>query len=501
VLALLREDLTNDQIAERLGVTVHAARYHVSEILSKLGVATREEAAAWQPEKVRAGPRWSIALQIWLAAAAAVALIAVGVLAWGVSRGSGDDDLAGVVTSRSPTSAPSTVDSQSPTPTFVPESRPGVGANVRAMQLVAGDTGIVQTDDALLCSPFIQNGEKIVIGPPVDITPPGVAPSDIRDFHFLDSDHGSLAQITIAFAGQFVDSNTVNIWRTSDGGQTWQSSPITDFLHDDIFPGAYFDFLDSQTGWVVLTLATNTAHSAGYLFKTEDGGATWTKLSIPSGRAVYFADANNGWTVGGPEHFQLYATHDGGQNWTEASDITPQSTPSGQRAFGPPVAINGGTQLLLPVTVAVQGETESLPGTFILYSSTDGGQSWQPVAQTSIGPYEVGNVAPAYIFASGAVVVFGADGSDYQLAPGATEFQSFTPTETGDVQNAFSQTGFFTPYSLDFLDQQHGWGLTRADGCEQFKSDCWQATFVEQTQDGGKTWSLLSFGSAPTPTP
>src|SRR3989442_14848523 len=45
VLALLRERLTNRQIAERLAISVHAARYHVSEILSKLGVGTREEAA------------------------------------------------------------------------------------------------------------------------------------------------------------------------------------------------------------------------------------------------------------------------------------------------------------------------------------------------------------------------------------------------------------------------------------------------------------------------
>ena len=56
VLSFLREGLTNEQIAERLGVTLHAARYHVSQILSKLGVATREEAAAWQPEEARAPP-------------------------------------------------------------------------------------------------------------------------------------------------------------------------------------------------------------------------------------------------------------------------------------------------------------------------------------------------------------------------------------------------------------------------------------------------------------
>ena len=50
VMALLREGLTNQQIADRLGISRSGVAYHVSEILSKLGVATREEAAAWQPE-------------------------------------------------------------------------------------------------------------------------------------------------------------------------------------------------------------------------------------------------------------------------------------------------------------------------------------------------------------------------------------------------------------------------------------------------------------------
>lgn len=50
VLGLIREGLTNEQIAMRLGITERGARFHVSEILSKLYVSSRAEAAAWQPE-------------------------------------------------------------------------------------------------------------------------------------------------------------------------------------------------------------------------------------------------------------------------------------------------------------------------------------------------------------------------------------------------------------------------------------------------------------------
>ncbi len=59
MLDLLREDLSNEQIAERLGVTLRTARYHVSEILGKLGLRSRKEAARWQPEQ---RPWWATAL-------------------------------------------------------------------------------------------------------------------------------------------------------------------------------------------------------------------------------------------------------------------------------------------------------------------------------------------------------------------------------------------------------------------------------------------------------
>jgi DNA-binding CsgD family transcriptional regulator len=47
VLDLVREGLPNAEIAERLGVSVSAVKYHVSNMLSKLGLASREELAAW----------------------------------------------------------------------------------------------------------------------------------------------------------------------------------------------------------------------------------------------------------------------------------------------------------------------------------------------------------------------------------------------------------------------------------------------------------------------
>jgi len=87
VLELLRRDFTNEQIAERFGISLDGAKYHVSQILSKLGVATREEAAAVALGERR---RWWAAWPLWakIAGAAFVASVVGGLalLAWGALR-------------------------------------------------------------------------------------------------------------------------------------------------------------------------------------------------------------------------------------------------------------------------------------------------------------------------------------------------------------------------------------------------------------------------------
>jgi DNA-binding CsgD family transcriptional regulator len=91
VLDLVRRGLSDQEIADALDLTLAGAKYHVSEILTKLGVSSREEAAAWQPPEGRP-TRWGRALALSLAvkiAGAAVVIAAaagVGLLAWGTLR-------------------------------------------------------------------------------------------------------------------------------------------------------------------------------------------------------------------------------------------------------------------------------------------------------------------------------------------------------------------------------------------------------------------------------
>jgi DNA-binding CsgD family transcriptional regulator len=103
VLALLRERLTNDQIAERLAISPHTAKYHVSEILTKLGLASREQAAAWQepalPPRLgaRRGFAWPLgALGLRIAAGAGLVAVAAvaAIVAFALLRGGGGEENA-----------------------------------------------------------------------------------------------------------------------------------------------------------------------------------------------------------------------------------------------------------------------------------------------------------------------------------------------------------------------------------------------------------------------
>ena len=99
------------------------------------------------------------------------------------------------------------------------------------------------------------------------------------------------------------------VYKTFDRGLTWQSIG---------YPNLSGDLLASDVKFITHDLGYVTGSRPGIpnsLFKTTDGGATWTTLSLNAGQAVDFVDVNHGWmiNVGGLG----YRTTDGGVNWTQ----------------------------------------------------------------------------------------------------------------------------------------------------------------------------------------
>lgn len=150
VLEALREGGTNAEIGARLGITADGVKFHVSNMLSKLGVRNRRELAAWHPEPRRRRLRALFDVPAGLAAVAepvalvgagaaavagvtvsAIAVVAVvAVVLVGVG---GNGEPAAVVQPRAaatstaiPTPAPTPTAMATPAPTSTPTPMPAV---------------------------------------------------------------------------------------------------------------------------------------------------------------------------------------------------------------------------------------------------------------------------------------------------------------------------------------------------------------------------------------
>lgn len=126
VLRLIAKGHTNGEIAEQLGISLDGAKWHVSEIITRLGVATRDEAADyWNAEQsmrrkvMRLGWPWPVAIASGLAVFACVVIFGVFVTAvfW---RGDGDEgDLPAASPSASVTNVPGSTPTTLPTPATI----------------------------------------------------------------------------------------------------------------------------------------------------------------------------------------------------------------------------------------------------------------------------------------------------------------------------------------------------------------------------------------------
>ena len=130
VLEQLREGGTNAEIAVRLGISPDTVKYHISNMLAKLGVGNRRDLAGWRPETKRsllpavlAGPvalgsvvRPLVWVAIGGAALGAVAVVAVALVAL---AGNGDQPVA-VAPPPTDSTGPSSSPTQAPPPAATP---------------------------------------------------------------------------------------------------------------------------------------------------------------------------------------------------------------------------------------------------------------------------------------------------------------------------------------------------------------------------------------------
>ena len=271
-----------------------------------------------------------------------------------------------------------------------------------------------------------------------DITPPVTT---FEAVFFADAAHGWLVSMEEA-------DHSLHLWRTTNGGELWQPLPF-DVVSGTPLGAVHLDFIDAQTGWLVLEPASGPVAAVGLLFKTTNGGITWTQLTLPGSGPVHFVTESFGWTVSGPTRSDLSVTRDGGQTW-QRQTLSPTTAPV---AYTLPHFVDK-QHGLIAVTRYEAGQT---PVEF--YATQDGGQSWQRLGETStVQPVALGVFPPTYLL----------NEQLWGLAEGPT---------------------FPSPIvQLQWVTSSTAWAHRRDNTCTQ---TCRGQDQLFQTTDSGQTWQEI----------
>ncbi|MFH6768148.1 YCF48-related protein [Gaetbulibacter aquiaggeris] len=110
----------------------------------------------------------------------------------------------------------------------------------------------------------------------------------------------------------------INYYKTTDFGDNW--SYISSVNHFTYCSGFYF--VNENIGY---SIGGGTNSPSGDVFKTTDGGNTWSQLNIYVDEglsSVFFIDENVGFISGGFNQKKVMKTINGGSTWTQVESIS-----------------------------------------------------------------------------------------------------------------------------------------------------------------------------------
>jgi photosystem II stability/assembly factor-like uncharacterized protein len=312
-----------------------------------------------------------------------------------------------------------------------------------------------------------------------DVTPPEPAPTEgnlAALGYFLET---RTAWVLYHGQNEMAIPTTVAVWRTRDGGQTWQSSLPLDIQGlNEIFWPSDLVFADEQNGWLMAHVGAGMSHDYVALFRTQDGGQSWTRLIDPYGDSeiqicqktgLVFPSAQNGWLTGDCGGVMagafLFQTTDGGQSWQPVTLPDPADAPrllsdSSSGFCGTQSPVFTSPQAGKLIVRCMDTTQDPYVTQFYLYTTSDGGATWVP-ASSPAGTlaFEAGDTG----WALGRDLFHTTDGG-----------QTWTKVKTVNWDGQFS-----------FVSDTLGWAVARAE------TDTGTRIALVQTTDGGKTWTII----------
>ena len=353
--------------------------------------------------------------------------------------------------STAPAPTPSAPAATTVTTTPTTPSVPIVGPTVGSAQLLPGGAGFVAEQNGLFWTTNLGGSWQ-------NVTPPGVAATSLSAVTFLLDGHGWAVLATNgATATRLVGS--IRIFRRSLGSGSWSSANLPDVPVVNGLGQASLSFVDPTHGWLLIDTGSHGGFNYADLFRTNDGGATWSPLTPPASGKIRFVSTTLGFIVGGEPGPNLYMTRNGGTSWAAVKlPLPPDRSSAGVGVLGTPNDTSGSLSVAVYWVDPANGDGLGF-GTYI---STDGGATWRMFQHTG-GPND------QYVWA-------GVDGDPNQvvLRNGAGVAAAVArSSDNGQTFSAFSPTtGLPTPLAVSAADVSNIWAAVSVGSCASFKSNC-----------------------------
>ena len=286
------------------------------------------------------------------------------------------------------------------------------------------------------------------------------------------------------------------LFHTVDGGQTWQSVTVPAF--------GSIHFVDAGDGWLMTGKNVLLSGQEEDIYRTTDGGKTWTKVASTSAddessglpfsgskNGFTFATLTTGWITGTHDwwtHSQdevshktyLYVTHDGGRTW-RSQDLPPLPLTVPYHAWSPTIEFFTPQDGILSRLYSVPDNVHPVASGVVFYVTHNGGTTWTP----TVPPYAASPTSSSdNSHVLGPLSFSDANHGWVMTDDGTLYVTSDSGLHWTTIRLSLAPSGDRGPVGqIDFISPQVGWAVGRP----HFLS------FLLKTVDGGHTWTPLSY--------